>query len=1171
MPSGFTSTSKPLDCNDSNASIYPGAPLNCNNSQDNDCDGNVEKWFFQDQDSDTWTTSISQCANTMPSGFTSTSKPLDCNDSNASIYPGAPLNCNNSQDNDCDGNVEKWFFQDQDSDTWTTSISQCANTMPSGFTSTSKPLDCNDSNASIYPGAPLNCNNSQDNDCDGNVEKWFFQDQDSDTWTTSVSQCANTMPSGFTSTSKPLDCNDFSPLINPGQPEICNGVDDNCDGVIDDVACGVPVCPTSLTATYFFRSSTGDISIKLEWNDPATNETGFVVEKSKKSSFFPSITYVINSPNTTTFTLDFEEPLTRFWFRVWAFNSTVPCTPIAISSVFTPPGLLWAYSLTSIARDQNNYPIHPKIFDLNGDGKKEVIMSDSGGRVYAISTTEFNLEISAIPLWIIRPAGNKKFTTNSIAVFQGNATVIAINQQDSRSYIIDKNGNVTKNIALGTTPPYHAVITDINFDLLPDFIVSLQNQVKAFDFFGNNLFTADPPGAEVIGTPTALIEYKGKTTTYVVGTNTRKIRFYEGNNQISVIDLTLQPFSGGVPSFISTFKKGALSRAVVGTDTDIFITNLIKNPLLTFNTNAQVIATPLFFDFSGDGITDVAITSGNFLRIINGATGLEICSFNLGANTDSSPVLLPTTPVQILVGANNGILYSISPSCTQNWQYNAGLGFQIKSTPLSANLDSNSSIEIIFTATSATSGKIVILDSSGNLIKEFSDLVNIGPTVSSPRAGDIDGNGVTDVVIGGSKVIGTQGGIYIVTCGTDCSSANPKKFSKSGWSEIKTTPLLYDLNSDGYLDIVVADTGNNMYAISGTSINYSEPYLLWQDNLTKIGETPPGVVFPSSPTVFLKGSIPYIAIGSNGQGIYIIRGNDGSAQNIGICNKTFSSPATFDYNRDGIADLVFGCDNKFVYIISGSDFSVLRKEKVGDKVRGSPKIYDFDGDGVQDIGIGSDDKNIYVFNGERTFICSFPTPVQNQPAIFRDKIIFSDSSNLYVLNSDNCIAVAQKNGVSLSPSSSCGVFYETAGGKEILICGDETNGEILVMDSALNDIFPFPFTFASATFFSSPAIDDIDGDSSLEFVISSQDMVFAYRLTNSEFERLWGEFSHDRYNSSFKEQKEVSYLSPNISVSKIKVPDLHESESKGCSTSMPYFSTMIITLSYLIFRRRKNL
>ena len=70
---------------------------------------------------------------------------LDCNDSDASIYPGATEIPNDGIDQDCNGSD----LTDVDGD---------------GF---AVPLDCNDSDASIYPGATEVANDGIDQDCDG--------------------------------------------------------------------------------------------------------------------------------------------------------------------------------------------------------------------------------------------------------------------------------------------------------------------------------------------------------------------------------------------------------------------------------------------------------------------------------------------------------------------------------------------------------------------------------------------------------------------------------------------------------------------------------------------------------------------------------------------------------------------------------------------------------------------------------------------------------------------------------------------------------------------------------------------------------------------------------------------------------------------------------------------
>lgn len=43
----------------------------------------------------------------------------------------------------------------------------------------------------------------------------------------------------------PEDCDDMEPAVNPGMDEVCDGMDNNCNGVIDDVPCD----PSALCAT----------------------------------------------------------------------------------------------------------------------------------------------------------------------------------------------------------------------------------------------------------------------------------------------------------------------------------------------------------------------------------------------------------------------------------------------------------------------------------------------------------------------------------------------------------------------------------------------------------------------------------------------------------------------------------------------------------------------------------------------------------------------------------------------------------------------------------------------------------------------------------------------------------------------------------------------------------
>jgi len=74
--------------------------------------------------------------------------------------------------------------------------------------------DCNDGNALSYPGAMELCNNLDDN-CDGTIDEGFDADGDG------YSACAG-------------DCDDNNAGMNPNATEFCNDVDDNCNGAIDE-------------------------------------------------------------------------------------------------------------------------------------------------------------------------------------------------------------------------------------------------------------------------------------------------------------------------------------------------------------------------------------------------------------------------------------------------------------------------------------------------------------------------------------------------------------------------------------------------------------------------------------------------------------------------------------------------------------------------------------------------------------------------------------------------------------------------------------------------------------------------------------------------------------------------------------------------------------------------
>lgn len=165
--------------------------------------------------------------------------------------------------------AETYFYQDADQDGYLSNV------------------DCDDTNADIYPNATEICD-GLDNNCDGQVDEGiqyaiFFLDNDGDgygTSTNSIEACPDVVPNGFADNG--LDCNDNDPEINPEKPEVCDGLDNDCSGEIDE---GLQVF------TYFPDSDNdgfGDAVLSLDTCDSSL-PTGYVLDGTDCDDTNPNI------------------------------------------------------------------------------------------------------------------------------------------------------------------------------------------------------------------------------------------------------------------------------------------------------------------------------------------------------------------------------------------------------------------------------------------------------------------------------------------------------------------------------------------------------------------------------------------------------------------------------------------------------------------------------------------------------------------------------------------------------------------------------------------------------------------------------------------------------------------------------------------------------------------
>ena len=236
------------DCDDTNPDVHPGATKNCADpSRDWACDGNpLGGCVSCDLDGDGY--QRLDAAAKCPDKNDTHPGQIDCDDTDRGVFPGSTsyagatlvisdlrksegggsvaaalrrlcankqVDGKTAQDADCDAKPQLncppamagGKVCDSDGDGFPNNNAGCN---PGGL-----PVDCDDSDFKTFPGAPDRCGDGKAQNCSSDTA--CAMDADKDGYNFDV------------------DCDDNDPARHPFAAEVCNGADDDCDGLVDEL------------------------------------------------------------------------------------------------------------------------------------------------------------------------------------------------------------------------------------------------------------------------------------------------------------------------------------------------------------------------------------------------------------------------------------------------------------------------------------------------------------------------------------------------------------------------------------------------------------------------------------------------------------------------------------------------------------------------------------------------------------------------------------------------------------------------------------------------------------------------------------------------------------------------------------------------------------------------
>jgi len=404
---------------------------------------------------------------------------------------------------------------------------------------------------------------------------------------------------------------------------------------------------------------------------------------------------------------------------------------------------------------------------------------------------------------------------------------------------------------------------------------------------------------------------------------------------------------------------------------------------------------------------------------------------------------------------------------------------------------------------------------------------------STPLIIDLDNDGYKEIIFGddfGVIHIFKNDGTELIT------SVFPFDSGESIWS----SPAAADLDGNGDLEVVITSKNKHLYIF--------ENGLLKVDFNTELYDTTStGFYLIGTPAIGNlddDADLEVVFSGySNNNKLFVIN-HDGSLVDgfpISLGEKVKNGVALADFNNNGKDDIVLGTDDHHLYLfLDDGSTAAGFPYTATDKFQSAPAILDFNGEKI--IAVGNNNDTLYVINSTGSLLLNYPTGGK----ILSSPVFVNVANKPYLLFSanDHFIYFIDLDGnsypgwpIQVERNINGSVIISDLNGDGVPEIAVTTElGELIAfhLDGTLYSHFPIQIYFPYST---APAITDIDLDGDLELIAGSGRSIEVIDIKEQgSFSNYWNTYKgNDKRNGLFIFEADLSLSEKSIVPSAFKI------------------------------------